>query len=99
MKKLLLFLLILPFISHAQLTVTTVDDDVEFVYSLAGPGITVSDVVRTCATGASGFFNSGDANVGIDSGMILTSGSIDDAVGPNDMGGTSWTNMTDGDDD
>ncbi|MFI5170999.1 MAG: choice-of-anchor L domain-containing protein [Chitinophagales bacterium] len=84
---------------HAQLTVSEETDDEIFIYSLAGPGIVVSDIERTCAEGASGFFNSTDANVGIENGMILTSGSISNAMGPNNLGSASMPNSTDGDDD
>jgi len=83
----------------SQLTVTGEDDDMTFIYALSGPGVTVSDIVRNCADGASGFFNSMDANVGIDSGMILTSGSITNAMGPNNYGSVSMANGTDGDED
>ncbi len=101
MKNLLLSLLVtittVPLFS--QLIVSSEPDDVTFVYSLAGPGIVVSDVVRTCATDASGFFNSMDANVGIDSGMILTSGNTSNAEGPNNEGSASAMNGTAGDAD
>lgn len=83
----------------AQLTVTAEPNDTAFIYSLAGPGIVVSDLTRTCADNASGFFNSMSANVGIDSGIILTSGNISNTLGPNDNGSASVYNMTDGDAD
>ncbi len=101
MKKLLLSLLITITTTtlFSQLTVTSEADDLTFVYALSGPGVTVSDVVRTCVTDASGFFNSMDANVGIDSGMLLTTGSIFNAPGPNNLGSATSTNGTDGDED
>ena len=75
MKKFLLsgsLLLIITTQINAQLTVTAELDDETFIYSLAGPGIVVSGIERNCAEGASGFFNSMDANVGIENGMLLT---------------------------
>ncbi len=102
MKKFLLsgsLLLILTTQINAQLTVTAELDDETFIYSLAGPGIVVSGIERNCAEGASGFFNSMDANVGIENGMLLTSGLADGAIGPNDEGSYTMYNGTDGDDD
>ena len=93
-----LFTIITPQI-NAQLTVTAELDDEIFIYSLAGPGIVVSGIERNCAEGASGFFNSMDANVGIENGMLLTSGSAEIAIGPNDEGSSSMYNGTEGDDD
>ena len=102
MKNFLLFFalsLIITTQINAQLTVTAELDDETFIYSLAGPGIVVSGIERNCAEGASGFFNSMDANVGIENGMLLTSGSADNAIGPNNTGSTTMYNGTDGDDD
>ncbi len=101
MKNFLLFFLLTGTASSlfSQLTVTSEPDDLSFIYSLSGPGVTVSDVVRTCPTDASGFFNSMDANVGIDSGMLLTTGSIFNALGPNNLSSASTSNGTGGDDD
>ena len=98
---LLLFslLLILTTQIKAQLTITAELDDETFIYSLAGPGIVVSGIERNCAVGASGFFNSMDANVGIENGMLLTTGLADNSIGPNDEGSVSGFNGTDGDED
>ena len=74
-------------------------NDTTFIFSLAGPGVTVSNIERNCAEGASGFYNSLDANVGIDSGIAFTSGSLINAVGPNNLGSASVANGYDGDDD
>lgn len=85
MKKILLsfFLSSLLITTKAQLTVTAETNDTTFIYSLAGAGVTVSNLTRTCADSASGYFNSTAANVGIDSGIVLTSGSIINTLGPN----------------
>lgn len=91
MKKLLLLLCAIPVIHHAhgQLAVTPEPNDTVFVYSLAGPGIVVSDIVRNCAPDASAFFNSTDANVGIENGILLSSGLSTNAQGPNNAGSSS----------
>ena len=101
MKRLLLSLSILGIWipAQAQLVVWEEPNDTTFIFSLAGPGVTVSNIERNCAEGASGFYNSLDANVGIDSGIALTSGSLINAVGPNNLGSASVANGYDGDDD
>lgn len=101
MKKTLLLLTVIGAfqIGQAQLVVWEELNDTTFIYSLAGPGVTVSNLERNCATGASGFYNSLDANVGIDSGIALTSGSLLGTVGPNNNGSTTTGNLYDGDAD
>ncbi|MBC8048189.1 MAG: choice-of-anchor L domain-containing protein [Fimbriimonadaceae bacterium] len=101
MKKIFLVLILSSFVlfTKAQLTVWTEPNDTTFIYSLAGPGVTVSNLVRTCADTASGFYNSSAANVGIDSGIVLTSGSILNATGPNTSGSASAWNGYGGDAD
>lgn len=102
MKRLLLPLLLcfaLVKDQYAQIVLTPEANDTVFIYSLAGPGIVVSNIERNCATDASSFFNSTDANVGIENGILLTSGLYNLAAGPNDDGGTSGYNGTAGDPD
>lgn len=102
MKKNLILSLTLisaAFGANAQLLVTEESNDTTFIYSLAGPGIIVSNIERVCAEGASGFFDATAANVGIDNGIALTSGSLINLQGPNNLGGTSTYNGTAGDTD
>lgn len=101
MKKIYLLSLSLLIMlgTQAQLDVWEEDNDTTFIYSLAGPGVTVSGIVRNCGDSASGFFNSLDANVGIDSGIVLTSGTLANVPGPNASGSSSWANGFDGDAD
>ncbi len=88
---------------NAQLSAQIVIDDTatpeELVESLVGTGVTVSGVTMDCPTGAFGFFECVDCNVGIDSGIILTSGSADLAVGPNNSSGSTGGAGTPGDPD
>jgi hypothetical protein len=102
MKKILL----LTFVSMAalnningQLIITEEPNDTTFIYSLAGPGIVVSGIERNCAGGASGFFDATSANVGIDNGIVLTSGTLLNVVGPNNSSAATGYNATSGDDD
>lgn len=101
MKKCFLLLVLCAFYisSRAQLTVTSESSDTAFIYSLAGAGVTITDLVRTCGDDASGYFNSSAANIGIDEGILLTSGSILNAPGPNNSSGITTAVGTAGDAD
>jgi gliding motility-associated-like protein len=63
---------------------------------LIGGGIQATNVQYTGAPVALGFFNGVNTNIGLDSGVIITSGTIQNAVGPNFMGGTTGINGTAG---
>ncbi|MBX7048116.1 MAG: choice-of-anchor L domain-containing protein [Chitinophagales bacterium] len=75
--------------AFTQLTLTPEPNDTTFIYSLAGPGIVVSNIERNCHTDASAFYNSTDANVGIENGILLSSGTAASSAGPNDVGAAS----------
>lgn len=57
--------------------------------ALVGTGITVSNVNYIGGTNQSGFFSDGNAVLGIDTGLIMTSGSALLAPGPNDDDGAT----------
>ena len=84
----------------AQLTVNgaglTADS---LVKKLLGKGVQYQNASYTGAIAARGFFNGVNCNVGLDSGVILTSGRIDFAVGPNNNPGKSQDNGAPGDAD
>lgn len=90
MKKILPFIFALALTSssvHAQLVVDnsiTVD---EAIASLLGPDVLFSNVTFSGATNQIGSFNSANANVGIGNGIILATGDIALALGPNNQGG------------
>jgi gliding motility-associated-like protein len=96
MKKIfvILFLIVNCFI-YSQLNVTTTMTPEELVQNvLAGSGVTVSNVTFNGQPGSilttqCGFFNGVNSNVGINSGMIIGSGDVNVAVGPNDQGGAT----------
>jgi len=84
--------------------VTTVDlnstTPLQLAQMLAGPGVTVSNVTFTGANVAGGSFTGGIADgLGIASGVILSSGNIANAAGPNTNDGITTTNGTAGDAD
>ncbi|HNV99274.1 MAG TPA: choice-of-anchor L domain-containing protein [Chitinophagales bacterium] len=74
---------------QAQLVVDATYTVEDLVSELIGEGVTVSDITLDCPDGAFGYFECVDCNVGISSGIMLTSGSVDNAVGPNNTSGAS----------
>src|SRR3972149_1166561 len=64
---------------------------------LLGQGVLVSNVTYTGAPAAIGYFNGISSNLNLDSGIVLTSGDIFTAVGPNNNGGATVANATPGD--
>jgi uncharacterized repeat protein (TIGR01451 family) len=85
-----------------SLSVTTTDlnstTPQQLAQLLAGPGVTVSNVTFTGANVAGGSFSGGLADgLGIDSGVILSSGNVANAAGPNDSDSVTSSNGTPGD--
>jgi gliding motility-associated-like protein len=78
----------------AQLVVNSTATNTQLVNNLAGQGVTITNFVRNCPTGGSGTFNGANSNVGISSGVILTTGSVNNAVGPNGSGSSGTNNNT-----
>ncbi len=83
--------------SHAQLIVSNTGNYASKPYLvqnvLVGTGISVSNVTYNGAPNAIGFFKNGNTtNIGIDSGVIMTSGDIINAIGPNNQGWTTTAN-------
>lgn len=64
---------------------------------LLGPGVVAFNVNYIGSPAAIGFFNGVNSNIGLDSGIIMSSGKIIHAVGPNDSTSTSGMNLTAGD--
>ncbi|WP_414530516.1 choice-of-anchor L domain-containing protein [Nodularia chucula] len=65
------------------LTVNTTNDANALVNNILGEGITFSNATYTGAANGSGFFTNGSsAGIGIDSGIILTTGNASQAQGP-----------------
>lgn len=82
---------------QAQLEVTGGFTGEELAEILVGNGVMIDNVVFTCPEGAAGAFNGEFTSLGMDEGIVLTSGSINNAVGPNDNGGESTDNLSGGD--
>ena len=85
-----------------ELAVETTDNGQDLVNAILGSGITIvpGSIDYTGSLTSSGFFVGGlAAGIGIESGIILTSGNAADAVGPNVSDGTTTVTGTGGDAD
>jgi len=81
-------LLIGAFTSFGQVTTTGGQTAQQLAEILAGPNITVTNAVLTGGGVASGSFGNGNSSLGFDSGVILSSGNINEAPGPNGAANT-----------
>ncbi|HUM46450.1 MAG TPA: choice-of-anchor L domain-containing protein, partial [Chitinophagales bacterium] len=68
------------------LTVVPGGTATQIAEQLLGPGVTVSNATLNCTSNAYGVFTGGLANLGLNEGIVLTSGSAVDLIGPNN----SW---------
>lgn len=87
--RLLSILLLFGFISHGQLQTNGGQSPAQLVQNvLIGPGVNVSNVFYSGSSSAIGTFNATNASIGIDEGIIMTTGTInqgnDGPHGPND---------------
>jgi gliding motility-associated-like protein len=85
--------------SFSQITTVPNNNPTQLVQNIMGKGYVVSNAKITCPTGASGTFVSTTSNIGIGTGILLTTGSVNDANGPNNDSGTSVPNGGAGDKD
>jgi len=73
----------------------TIDD---IVQNILGAGISYSNVVYTGDSTAIGDFSGGNApGIGIDNGIVLSTGLAMNALGPNELSGTSFSHSLPGD--
>lgn len=78
--------------TRAQLIVTTPVTAQDMVAQLLGCGSAASNITfSSCGTSA-GFFNAVNTNLGIDSGVLISSGNATLAVGPNNTGSQGTDN-------
>ena len=85
-----------------SITIDTATADADaLVGSILGAGITVdsSSTSLTAGTNAVGFFSDGMSSIGLESGIILSTGNANDAVGPNVSDDTSTNLGVSGDSD
>jgi hypothetical protein len=74
-------------------------DLTQLLQCLLGPDVQVTNAVLTAAPGAAGLFTGGGGIIGIDQGLVLSSGNIVSLVGPNLLDDTSFDNGYPGDAD
>ncbi len=87
-------------VAHAGLVATQTSDANALVNNILGSGVNASNVSFTGAQSAFGTFTGGvSAGIGIDSGIMLSTGNVTDAVGPNSSDSISTTHGTAGDAD
>ncbi len=88
-----------PGSSMAQLIVVNGTDPVALAQKLVGSGVAISNVTINCPSGAWGFFDGVNTNLGIDSGVALASGALTNMIGPNNQTGVTTNYNAPGDPD
>jgi len=93
MKKITNFLTFIiftfiPILGYNQLTVNNPLTATQMAQLLAGPNVTVSNATITGNVLASGSFDGTNSNLGMDGGVILSTGDVNTAPGPNDQSNT-----------
>lgn len=94
---LILTLLSYSYKSLGQITVSDTMSLANLIQSLVGDGVQVSNI--TSNGGSYGQFANGSASIKLTNGLIMTTGEINNALGPNDDAGTSGSTGTFGDSD
>lgn len=101
--KLLNSLVVLLFITtsvKAQLTTNNSLTPAQLVQTvLLGSGVTASNITYNGAPLAIGEFDGSNSNIGLPAGILMTSGDIANAIGPNNTSGASTGNSLSGDPD
>jgi gliding motility-associated-like protein len=97
-KNVFIFLVLLLSRSvYAQLVVTSALTPTQLVNNvLLGPGVVAFNIQYTGASQALGFFNGVNSNIGLDSGVIISTGKVINAIGPNNTTSITTINNTPG---
>ncbi len=97
---LLLMTLIVSIGSKAQLTTSTAMTPAQLVRNvLLGTGISATNITYTGSPLACGTFNGTASNLGLSTGVLLATGKISNAIGPNNNSGTTTIFNLNGDPD
>ncbi len=84
--------------SKAQLFVTTNRTVTDLVSNvLASKGVAISSITSSANLNAIGFFDGRKSNIGLDSGIVLSTGLVRNAAGVNAIGNTGTSNNQPGD--
>ncbi len=76
--------------AQAQLSVSSQTDLQELARTITGPGVAISNPQIDCHSQGYGQFQYAGSLLGIDEGILLTSGKITNAVGPNNAENTTF---------
>lgn len=90
----LVLVLFISFSLNAQIAVTSGLNATGLVNAIKGQGVIITNPVLNCPNGASGSFTGGSGNLGITSGIILTTGTAVNSVGPNNSASQGTCNNT-----
>ena len=90
-------LMAIGFDANAQLQLKSGQTPEEMVNQLLGGGVTVSNIRYTGAVNAAGEFCNGSGIIGFANGIVLTSGSANSVLGPNNSSGAGTDNGLPGD--
>ncbi|WNJ20621.1 choice-of-anchor L domain-containing protein [Pontibacter sp. G13] len=89
------WLVLMPVLGFGQLTVSDSLDKFSLLQTLFASGVQVSNLTVTCdTTMAMWEFDGTNSNLGLDRGVLLSTGQASQAIGPNTSPGTS-TNLAD----
>lgn len=87
------FVLLASFLAartHGQLILDPVPTVEELVQNvLAGNGVMISNITWSGDTSQFAYFNGSTCNIGLQSGLLMSTGTVLNALGPNDLGTTS----------
>jgi len=86
------FLLLLLADVRAQLLVSPNNSAGTLVQQIVGNNVVISNPVLNCNSQASGVFLSNGSNIGLSQGILLSTGRVIDAIGPNNSAGGSGLN-------
>jgi hypothetical protein len=84
------FLLLFSLTGYSQLAVTPRGTPQQIVSAFVAAGLNVSNVTISCGATQYGTFNGSASNIGLQNGVLLTSGSATLAQGPNNAGGDGY---------
>lgn len=99
-KNAFVVFLLITSVAKAQLTTSTALTPAQLVQNiLLGNGVTASNITFNGDPVAIGEFNGVSSNIGLPSGLIMSSGDVANAEGPNDQTGASAFNSSSGDPD
>jgi gliding motility-associated-like protein len=82
--------LLLSISSKAQLIVSNTLTPTQLAQLISGPGVIITNPVVHCGANGYGKYNATSSNLNITEGLLLTTGKISNAVGPNDSTNTTW---------